>query len=79
MSLQQELAQRQDEIVQRAEREVDEQLQSVQQKLSQRHGDILQQLEIGDQQINALKRQITAGIGSPDRLLGRGGLLDLVR
>jgi uncharacterized protein (TIGR03545 family) len=71
-AVQQELAARQQQLLDRAHQQVAGQLDRLQQDLVAQHGDILRRLEIGDEQLDQLKSQLTARLGSPAELISRG-------
>ncbi|MCA9147920.1 MAG: TIGR03545 family protein [Planctomycetales bacterium] len=71
-ALLQEVAEREKQLVARANREVGQELDKLQSDLMSKHGKILEQLELGDEQLNQIKKQLLSGAGSPADLIGRG-------
>lgn len=71
-ALQQELAARQEQLLAKANQELDQELNQLQQQLMSKQGDILKKLEIGDDQLDQLRKMLTAGMGDPNDLISRG-------
>ncbi len=71
-ALQQELAARQQQLLARANREIEQELNQLQQELVSKNGDLLKQLEIGDEQLNQFKRSLLSDAASPQDLISRG-------
>lgn len=71
VAVQQELTAKQQQLVERANVEINDELNALQSDLVAKHGNLLEKLELGDEQLDQIKRQLGAKIGVPDDLLGR--------
>ncbi len=67
-----ELAAREQQLMAKAHEEVNAELDKLQEKLVADHGKILERLELGDEQMEQLRTQLMAHVGSPSDLLRRG-------
>ncbi len=67
-----ELRLRQEQLLSRADAEVDAQFAALQKELTAKQGKLLKQLEIGDEQLNDLKRELVSHVGNPGDLISRG-------
>ena len=73
-----ELAARQQQLLDRGRREADRELARLQNQFLQENRELLDKLEIGDAQLDALRQQLQTGIDSPEEIIGRGRqLLDI--
>ena len=71
-AIQQEISLRQQQLLSRANEEVEQQLAELQQQLVSKHGEMLKKLEIGDEQLSQIKRELASQVGSPEDLISRG-------
>lgn len=71
-AVKQELAAKEQQLMAKAHEEVDAELDKLQDKLVADHGKILERLEMGDEQMEQLRTQLMAHVGSPSDLLRRG-------
>lgn len=71
-AVRQELVVRQQQLLARANREVEDELNQLQGELVAKHGKILEQLELGDTQLDQFKKHLLSGAGSPQELISRG-------
>ena len=71
-AVQREIAVRQQQFVNVANQKVERELGDLQRQLTTEHGNILNSLEIGGSDLDRIKRQLIAGLGSPDDLIRRG-------
>jgi uncharacterized protein (TIGR03545 family) len=79
-AIQTELDRRRQQLTVQGEQLVQNELNNLQQRLVSEHQEILQKLEIGDEQLQMIRNQLTASLGSPDQIIGRGKkLLDLLK
>jgi uncharacterized protein (TIGR03545 family) len=79
-AIQVELDRRRQQLTAQGEQMVQSELDDLQQKMVSEHQDILKKLEIGDEQLKMIRSQLTASLGSPEQIIGRGKkLLDLLK
>ena len=75
-----ELDRRRQQLTVQGEELVQKELDDLQQRLVSEHQDILAKLEIGDEQLKMIRSQLTASLGSPEQIIGRGKqLLDMLK
>lgn len=73
-----ELAARQQQLMDRGRQEADREIARLQNQFLRENRELLEALEIGDAQVDALRQQLQAGIDSPEEIIGRGRqLLDM--
>jgi uncharacterized protein (TIGR03545 family) len=72
LAWQQELARRQQELVAKVNQEVESELNDLQAELQTKQGKLLEQLEIGDEQLGMFKQHLLSHLGSPKELISRG-------
>ena len=79
-AMQVELDRRRQQLSVQGEQLVQKELDDLQQRLTAAHQDILKKLEVGDEQLKMIRSQLTASLGSPEQIIGRGKqLLDLLK
>ena len=62
----------------RGRQEADREIARLQNQFLRENRELLEALEIGDAQVDALRQQLQAGIDSPEEIIGRGRqLLDM--
>jgi uncharacterized protein (TIGR03545 family) len=71
-AVRQELQQREQQLLARANREVEQQVAKLEAELLSKQGKLLQRLEIGDEQLGELKKLLFAQVGRPEELISRG-------
>ena len=71
-AMRQELSRRQRELTHRGQQLAQRELDTLQTRFAQEHRDVLRRLEIGDEQLQMIRRQLTASLGSPEQILGQG-------
>ncbi len=71
-ALEREVQRRQQVLLSRANREAEQKLGELQNELATKHGVILKRLEVGDEQIDALKRILLSQASGAEDLMSRG-------
>ena len=71
-AIKQEMTVRQQQLLSLANQEVEQQLADLQRELLAKHGQLLKKLEIGDEQLSELKRELASHLGRPEDLISRG-------